>query len=188
MPTNEGGQFEYPETGWSTGKMRKFGDPADAAGAMSDSPVVDTIEKLLKGQRKAQGTEYETTISPAEEKEFQKWKQKHAPNDSGMDYDFRGAFKAGLTPDPKTGHWSDMFKKPNHPTFSDQSIYAKDRPDLAGRWEGDQYIPPSGKRGDIEGKMRMAKRTTGSERATERAVDWLGEGYDRRKGGESRIE
>jgi hypothetical protein len=84
---------------------------------------------------------FETSLSPDDEKEFQKWKKQYAPNDSGADYDLRGAFKAGLTPDPKTGHWPDMFKKPNHPTFSNESIYAKDRPDLAGHWEGDRYIP-----------------------------------------------
>jgi hypothetical protein len=77
---------------------------------------------------------------------FQLWKSQYAPKDSGYDYDLRGAFKAGLTPDPKTGHWPDTFKKPNHPTFSNESIYAKIRPDLAGQWAGanrDQYVSPS---------------------------------------------
>jgi hypothetical protein len=185
VPVNGEGQFDYPETGWSTGRMRKFGDPADAAGAMADSPVVNTIEKLLKGQRKAQEVPYETTLSLDEERAFQKWKQQHAPNDSGMDYDLRGAFKAGLKPDPKTGHWPDLYKKPNHPTFSDQSIYAKDRPDLAGRWEGETYIPPSpASRRSEAGSMKVAKARGGYERATERAQDWIGEYHDRSHGQE----
>ena len=87
-------------------------------------------------------TKYETKLTPDEEKKFQTWKAKNAPNDSGQDYDLRGAFKAGVEPDPSTGHMPDTFKKPNHPTFSDQSQYAKDRPDLAGRWDGDTYVPP----------------------------------------------
>lgn len=86
---------------------------------------------------------YDTPLTPVEERAFQAWKQRYAPNDSGYDYDLRGAFKAGLTPDPKTGHWSDRFKKPNHPTFSDQSQYAVGRDaEKAGRWVGGKFIPP----------------------------------------------
>lgn len=86
--------------------------------------------------------QFDTKLTPQEETKFQDWKAKYAPKDSGADYDLRGAFKAGLTPDPTTGHWPDTFKKPNHPTFSDQSQYAPYAPDKAGRWEGDTYIPP----------------------------------------------
>lgn len=87
--------------------------------------------------------QFDTKLSPQDEQSFQAWKAKYAPNDSGADYDLRGAFKSGLTPDPQTGHWPDTFKKPNHPTFSDQSQYAKDAPDKAGHWQGNTYIPPA---------------------------------------------
>lgn len=83
--------------------------------------------------------DFNTVLSPKNEETFKAWKEKFAPKDSGMDYDLRGAFKAGLKPDAKTGHWPDTFKKPNHPTFSDQSKYAKfGKP---GRWEGETFIP-----------------------------------------------
>ncbi len=88
---------------------------------------------------------YDTPLTSSEEMHYQSWKHRYAPKDSGFDYDLRGAFKAGLQPDEKTGHWPDTYKKPNHPTFSVESIYAKDRPDLAGRWTGpkrDKYVPP----------------------------------------------
>jgi hypothetical protein len=85
---------------------------------------------------------YDTPLNMMDEFSFQQWKMQNAPNDSGVDYDLRGAFKAGLTP-AENGHWPDTYKKPNHPTFSNESIYAQDRPDLAGRWEGETYIPPS---------------------------------------------
>ena len=40
------------------------------------------------------------------------------------DYDMAGAYNAGmLTPDGR-GHLDDTFKKPNHPTFSNESIYS----------------------------------------------------------------
>lgn len=84
---------------------------------------------------------FETRLSSNEEGQFRNWKQQYAPDDSGVDYDLRGAFKARLTPGAD-GHWPDTFKKPNHPTFSNESIYAKDAPEMAGRWEGKKYIPP----------------------------------------------
>lgn len=86
---------------------------------------------------------FETALTPGEGLRFKEWKAKNAPNDSGEDYDLRGAFKAGVNPDPKTGHWPDTFKKPNHPTFSDQSVYAGQAPDKAGTWNGDSYTPPA---------------------------------------------
>ena len=87
--------------------------------------------------------QFSTELTPTEEKDFEAWKQKYAPHDSGANYDLRGAFKAGLKPDGKTGHWSDEFKKPNHPTFSNESIYAKgDMAQYAGSWNGDTYVPP----------------------------------------------
>lgn len=88
--------------------------------------------------------DYNTQLSPEEEQQFLAWKKKYASNDSGIDYDLRGAFKAGLTPDPETGHWPDTFKKPNHPTFSDQSQYARipyKGAATAGSWDGDTFVP-----------------------------------------------
>lgn len=96
------------------------------------------------------GDPFETKLSADEEANFKVWKGKYAPNDSGSDYDLRGAFKAGLRPSAKNGHWPDTFKKPNHETFSVESKYAKDAPDKAGHWEGDTYVTPDGRR--IEGK------------------------------------
>ncbi len=84
---------------------------------------------------------YNTVLNRDDETQFQAWKARYAPRDSGEDYDLRGAYKAGLTPDPQTGHWPDTFKKPNHPTFSDQSQYAPLAPEKAGSWQGDTYIP-----------------------------------------------
>jgi hypothetical protein len=66
---------------------------------------------------------FNTVLSPDEEQQYQTWKAKYAPDDDGSDYDLKGAFKAGLTPDPKRGHFPDTFKKPNHPTFSNESEY-----------------------------------------------------------------
>lgn len=85
--------------------------------------------------------DYNTKLTPEQETSFQTWKQKNAPNDSGADYDLRGAFQAGLSRLSPDEHLPDTYKKPNHPTFSDQSMYAKYAPDKAGTWDGDRYIP-----------------------------------------------
>jgi len=142
-----------------------FVKPSEGApipGASSDSPKPNASAKkpldfssFLEQPEEPKAvasalTQYDTKLNPQEETQFQAWKSKYAPRDSGADYDLRGAFKAGLRPDSKSGHWPDTFKKPNHPTFSDQSRYAKDRPELAGRWEGNKYIPPKKKQADQE--------------------------------------
>lgn len=87
--------------------------------------------------------ELNTKLGPDEEPLFQAWKKLYAPQDSGQDYDLRGAFKSGFKPDPQTGHWGDTYKKPNHPTFSNQSKWAGDYPDKAGTWNGETYVPPT---------------------------------------------
>jgi len=76
---------------------------------------------------------YDTRLSPSDEKALQAWKKQYAPDDSGGDYDLRGAYKAGLKPDPQNGHWPDTFKKPNHPTFSEESQY-HGKEYRGGRW------------------------------------------------------
>lgn len=84
---------------------------------------------------------HETPLTQDEEVQFQQWKKFYAPKDSGADYDLRGAFKAGLQPDRSTGHWPDTYKKPNHPTFSDQSVYSSLVGTKPGTWNGDHFLP-----------------------------------------------
>jgi hypothetical protein len=101
---------------------------------------------------KIHNTDYsslDTKLTKDDEAKFQEWKTKYAPNDSGFDYDLRGAFKAGLTPSlhsDGTMHWSDEFKKPNHQTFSNESKFAQDEKyaKYAGSWEGEKYSPNPG--------------------------------------------
>jgi anti-sigma regulatory factor (Ser/Thr protein kinase) len=125
---------------------------ADDTQVAQASPELKPWEKYAAQQAAAKQTsaapsgapdKYETSLTPQEEKQFQTWKQKYAPKDSGQDYDLRGAYKAGLKPDPTTGHWPDTYKKPNHPTFSNESKYAKFAPNKAGHWNGQTYVPPT---------------------------------------------
>jgi len=105
---------------------------------------------------KMKGTDskkYETKLPPAKEVEFKKWESGLRAKgiihqqDQGQDYDFRGAFAAGVQPDKPGEHWPDTFKKPNHETFSIHSKYAVgENAKHAGSWQGEgpnaKYIPP----------------------------------------------
>lgn len=138
------GPVLYPEPSGRTGKSDSEQGTTEATfpTPMGPPQSLSKADKIFDND----STKYETQLDTKEEEAFQKWKKKYAPHDSGYDYDLRGAFKADLKPDAKSGHWPDTFKKPNHPTFSNESKYAKDRPDLAGHWEGNKYIPPKKKK------------------------------------------
>lgn len=82
---------------------------------------------------------YNTALSPADERGYQNWVRiMSAANGRDMtqdsfDYDMRGAFKAGAG-QSDNGHMPDTFKKPNHPTFSDQSQYNGVDGNQGGSW------------------------------------------------------
>lgn len=97
---------------------------------------------------------YETRLSADQEPGFWEWLKKehdagnilqndysfYMDHGFGYDYDFRAAYAAGLKPG-ENGHWPDIGKKPNHPTFSVESKYAKESGTTPGRWEGERFIP-----------------------------------------------
>jgi hypothetical protein len=83
---------------------------------------------------------YNTPLSPRDESAFRQWANEQSAatgrNVSGdtYDYDLRGWF-AKNGPQPLTGaHLTDEFKKPNHPTFSDQSRYHGVDDFRGGQW------------------------------------------------------
>ena len=116
-------------------------DPIDPNDTLQPEPGVNSMDEA-EADRIARDPRFNTVLTPEEEPGFEAWKQQNFPNDSGYDYDLKGAYKAGMQPDPETGHGLDTFKKPNHPTFSDQSQYAQIMPEKAGRWdEAGKYVP-----------------------------------------------
>ena len=80
--------------------------------------------------------QYNTELTPEDEARFQV-AAKNRMRDLD-DYDLRGAFKAGVMPGKPGQHGIDKYKKPNHPTFSNESQY--DTSGSGGRWgrEGDR--------------------------------------------------
>lgn len=64
---------------------------------------------------------YNTPLTATEQEDYN---TKFSPGDS-YDYDMQGYYKAnpGVEPNTPGTHYPDTYKKPNHPTFSDQSQY-----------------------------------------------------------------
>ena len=122
--------------------------PTNPISEFDDQPTSEaSVKQAVKQQQQAEEgpdltDQWNTKLEPAQEAAYQKWLKtmpKLAQNT--WDYDMRGAFKAGVSPDPETQHFPDRFKKPNHPTFSNQSMYSFDD-HIGGTWEGEKFVPP----------------------------------------------
>jgi hypothetical protein len=78
---------------------------------------------------------YNTPLRPEREAEFLALIEQMGRQRDLADYDMRGAFAAGqLTPDGR-GHLTSQFKKPNHPTFSQESVYNGLNGYNGGQWQ-----------------------------------------------------
>ena len=73
-------------------------------------------------------SKFNTPLTAKEKKEFKAWAAKQSKElgrdvlKDTYDYDLQGAWKDGFARS-ENGHLPDTYKKPNHPTFSDQSKY-----------------------------------------------------------------
>ena len=81
---------------------------------------------------------FNTELSPAEEAAYLKWATKTGRVNDAIDYDMRGAWKSGAA-QSDNGHYPDTYKKPNHPTFSDQSQYHGTDREEGGKWVGGSW-------------------------------------------------
>jgi hypothetical protein len=57
------------------------------------------------------------------------------------DYDLEGYYNTLKATPVEGGHLPDTFKKPNHPTFSDQSQYHVPVIQQGGSWDGNEFTP-----------------------------------------------
>jgi hypothetical protein len=113
---------------------------------------------------------YNTALSPENEALFQKWAQRQSRTagrnvlDDLRDYDLRGYWSSGGHVDQSGGqHLPDTFKKPNHPTFSDESKYSG-QPDLyGGRAEGGKWMGDDQAGWSFQPSERMLKTTHNME-------------------------
>jgi len=94
---------------------------------------------------------YNTQLTPSEEKSFEKWAKDNHKTKDAYDYDIRGAWKeltSGTMTQADNGHLGDKYKKPNHPTFSDQSSYHGTDGAVGGKWD------------EVNGKTRFTPSQT----------------------------
>lgn len=88
---------------------------------------------------------YNTKLSPDDEAKYQKWAKDNGKEKDVYDYDMRGFWKDG-NQFAENGHGADTYKKPNHPTFSDQSKYHGVNGAFGGTWtekDGEVSFTPS---------------------------------------------
>ena len=78
-------------------------------------------------------SQYNTQLDQDQESNFKSWATQNNKLGDLYDYDLRGAFKAGVGTDPN-GHMTDLYKKPNHPTFSTNSQYHGVDGYVGGQW------------------------------------------------------
>ena len=102
----------------------------------------------IRGRRS--GKFFVTELGDNRERKFQDWYANAAsvlgldPNPDAYEhaYDYRGYWLNNRDADVSAEdfHFPDTWKQPHHPTFSDESIYAKGREGV-GHWEGDTFVP-----------------------------------------------
>lgn len=97
---------------------------------------------LLMAQRLAPDDmtgRYNTALEPGQEFAYSQWLQQQSAlagrdmSRDNFDYDTRGAYAGGAAQSGNS-HWPDTYKKPNHPTFSDESIYHGVNGNFGGQW------------------------------------------------------
>lgn len=76
---------------------------------------------------------YNTPLDEEDEKKYQTWAKTNKREKDAYDYDMRGAWKEGAG-QADNGHFPDTHKKPNHPTFSDESVYHGVDDHEGGKW------------------------------------------------------
>mgnify|MGYP000039047187 FL=1 len=92
--------------------------------------------------------QYNTQLTPDEESAYQAWAKGQGREKDVFNYDLRGAWKelqSGTMSEDERGHLGDKYKKPNHPTFSTESIYNGKDGYQGGIWNrngnADVYTP-----------------------------------------------
>jgi len=102
---------------------------------------------MAKYEQPDYSDKYNTKLTKEQERAFQKMRQVVLLNtgkdilEDRFDYDPR-AMMSDIKHQKldSRGHSSDIGKKPNHPTFSDQSIYST-KEKSGGKWEENSYTP-----------------------------------------------
>ena len=115
--------------------------------ANSNAPSGSRLKGAYKNSKKrkmpngrSMPNTYNTQLNRNEERDFTLWHDKNYPGqkieDSIRDYDLRGAYREiqnGTVQFDERHHLPDKYKKPNHITFSKESVYAS-KQNPGGNW------------------------------------------------------
>lgn len=103
------------------------------------SPAVNDLMRLLMASPKTPPDRFESRMDLADTLNYLAWVKRQSAvhgRDLRMDeqdYDLKGLYRELGGRDLPVGHGTDRYKKPNHPTFSNESIYhTPDTP--GGEW------------------------------------------------------
>jgi hypothetical protein len=139
---------------------------------MTPSPPNGTLGALTPPQSDPLDftSKYNTPLPADKQAAYAKWAKKlgQDPDKGRYDYDLQGAFLAGLAPDGR-GHLDDQFKKPNEPTFSDQSQYHGVDGYTGGTWinapggRSGQFYQPSATNLKFQGQQELQNYFTAQE-------------------------
>lgn len=162
-------QGQKPDTAVSNAYQKLIGDRYDVSGTLRSpkglmvkaeamgSEILGSLTPERLGQPGGNldfSNRYNTKLSAPDEAAYQSWVATLPEGQRNtFDYDMRGAFKAGAGA-AGNGHFPDTFKKPNHPTFSDQSQYNGVDGYRGGSWEGEDGGPFTFKTGSANTQMR----------------------------------
>ena len=130
---------------------------------MAGSVEKKGLDPKLSDQDKFFQQGFNTSLTPKEEKAFRTWavQNKRDPDMETIDYDLRGFWKNG-NDFAANGHGSDLYKKPNHPTFSVESQWHGTPTSDGGTYVGGRWVSPdeiSGRRGMFIPSQEMLNTT-----------------------------
>lgn len=115
---------------------------------MADSSLLDLLRSLevtwqqgKSGEDNDLTNQFNTPLGPPGQASYESWRKGISKNKQNTwDYDVPGYFHKNGPVDfsDPTRHMTDEFKKPNHPLFSEESVYSTPQ-HPGGRWVGDNH-------------------------------------------------
>lgn len=126
----------------------------DDNGAYDDEPIKMADGGIVPPQGEDSVTrpqldwsqQFNTPLSPADKVAYQAWlvsesaRRRRDVTKDPQDYDLQGYWKdIGRADTTGQGHMTDTFKKPNHPTFSDESKYSGTLAPWGGSFQGGKW-------------------------------------------------
>lgn len=116
---------------------------SDAGAQNPEMPIGPTSPTGNSNFNSLEAGSFDTPLDPQQQQGYEQWKSTLPPRLQWTgDYDLQGFYKDnGPVPFSGDMHMPDTYKKPNHPTFSNESQYAP--MGNPGSWNGNTFMPPA---------------------------------------------